>query len=106
MLKLAILNLRCVEWNQTKANTNLFKHKVRSAAKTELIIFLTPHIVMAPSQLAGLSATERSKMELTPKAFTEQELNRFIDGLPVKESAPAIDPAPNKKDSKPNKSRK
>ena len=80
---------------------NLFKHKVRSDTKTELIIFLTPHIVMAPAQLAGLTETERSKAELMPKAFTEQELNRFIDGLPAKDT-----PAPakaNGKSSKPQK---
>src|SRR5437773_7925452 len=65
---------------------NLFKHKVRSDSKTELIIFLTPHIVMAPSQLAGLTTLERNKAELAPKAFSEQELNRFIDGLPTKDN--------------------
>ena len=40
---------------------------------------------MAPSQLAGLTAAERAKTELAPKAFTEQELNRFIDGLATAE---------------------
>ena len=70
---------------------NLFKHKTSSDTKTELIIFLTPHIVMAPTQLAALSARERSKSELAPKAFTEQELNKFIDELPAKDA-----PAPSK----------
>jgi general secretion pathway protein D len=74
----------------------LFKHKVKHVSKTELIIFLTPHIVMAPSQLAALSSTERSKAELAPKAFTEQELNRFIDDLPAKDPAPPNDKAPKK----------
>jgi len=74
----------------------LFKHKVKHDSKTELIIFLTPHIVMAPSQLAALSSTERSKAELAPKAFTEQELNRFIDELPAKDAAPPNDKAPRK----------
>jgi len=73
-----------------------FKHKVKHDSKTELIIFLTPHIVMAPSQLAALSSTERSKAELAPKAFTEQELNRFIDDLPAKDPAPPSDKAPKK----------
>jgi general secretion pathway protein D len=74
----------------------LFKHKVKHDSKTELIIFLTPHIVMAPSQLAALSSKERSKAELAPKAFTEQELNRFIDDLPAKDAAPQNDKAPKK----------
>lgn len=81
---------------------NLFKHKTKAGAKTELIIFLTPHIVAAPSQLAALSASERGKAELAPGSFTEQELNRFIDGLPVKGDA-GVSPngsAPEKKPSR------
>jgi len=67
---------------------NLFKRKVKGNVKTELLIFLTPHIVYEPSQLAGLSATERGKAELAPKAFKEEELNRYLDSLPRKEVAP------------------
>jgi hypothetical protein len=40
---------------------------------------------MEPSQLAGLSSKERGAAELAPKAFTEEELNRFLDGVPVKQ---------------------
>ena len=67
---------------------NLFKRKIKTNTKTELLIFLTPHIVYEPSQLAGLSATERGNTEMAPKAFSEQELNRYLDALPPKESAP------------------
>jgi len=66
---------------------NLFKRKVKSNVKTELLIFLTPHIVYEPSQLAGLSATERGNTQLAPKAFTEEELNRYLDTLPAKDDA-------------------
>ena len=66
---------------------NLFKRKVKSNVKTELLIFLTPHIVYEPSQLAGLSATERGNTQLAPKAFTEEELNRYLDTLPTKDDA-------------------
>ncbi|HTL59049.1 MAG TPA: hypothetical protein VL361_25475 [Candidatus Limnocylindrales bacterium] len=62
---------------------NLFKRKQRSDANTELIIFLTPHVVQAPSQLAALSAKEGEKLQ-GPNSFTEEELNRFIDNLPGK----------------------
>ena len=68
-----------------------FKRKIKSNTKTELIIFLTPHVVHLPSQLAGLSAREKSNAEMVPKAFTEQELNKFLDTVPVK---PAAKPAP------------
>jgi general secretion pathway protein D len=66
---------------------NLFKRKIKDDSKTELIIFLTPYIVREPTQLAAVSAMERDK-QLAPKAFSEEELNRFLDGLPNKESPP------------------
>jgi len=62
---------------------NLFKRQVKSNSKTELMIFLTPHIVETPSQLLALSGKERSQAVLPKKAFTEEELNRFIDDLPA-----------------------
>jgi general secretion pathway protein D len=65
-----------------------FKRKIKTDTKTELMIFLTPHIVQAPSQLAALSATEQQK-STAPKSFSEQELNRFLDNLPTKEEAPS-----------------
>jgi general secretion pathway protein D len=64
---------------------NLFKHKVKTTTKTELLIFLTPHIVREPSELASLSASERGKAQMPQKAFSEEELNRFLDDLPAKE---------------------
>ena len=63
---------------------NLFKRKVRNGAKTELIIFLTPHIVGDTGQLAGMTAKERGNAEMAPKAFSEQELNRYLDTVPAK----------------------
>lgn len=75
---------------------NLFKRKAKDTSKTELMIFLTPHIVAEPSQLAAVSATERGKAELAPKAFSEQELDRFLDGLPAKQPAPNKNQRPGK----------
>jgi general secretion pathway protein D len=63
----------------------LFRRTVKDTVKTELIIFLTPHVVTDLGQLAGLSARERSKSEMIPKAIPEQELNRFLDSLPTKD---------------------
>jgi general secretion pathway protein D len=71
---------------------NAFKRQTKSYTKTELIIFLTPHIVTQPSQLAVLSANEKANSQLLPKAFTEQELDRFLDTLPVKSSKPGSQP--------------
>jgi type II secretory pathway component GspD/PulD (secretin) len=64
---------------------NLFKHRVSSDAKTELLIFLTPRIVKHPSQLAGLTSQERSGLLHMPKSMSEQDLDRFLDKVPTKE---------------------
>ena len=64
---------------------NLFKHKQKSETQSELIIFLTPHIVQAPTQLAALSDREREK-STAPNAFSEKELNQFIDNLPARKT--------------------
>ena len=58
----------------------------RSDSKTELIMFLTPHIVVAPSQLAALSADEKARSEIK-NAVTKEQLDRFLDSLPVKDAA-------------------
>jgi type II secretion system protein D len=70
---------------------NLFKRTQKSDAKTELIIFLTPHIVQAPTELAVLSAKERERSDAT-KGLTEQELNKFLDELPKKKASPEATP--------------
>lgn len=78
---------------------NLFKHKTVSTVKTELIIFLTPHIVQAPSQLAALSGRETDK-STAPRGFSEQELNQFLEKVPTQGNpAPAPTP-PGKRKSK------
>jgi general secretion pathway protein D len=66
----------------------LFRHRVSSDVKTELLIFLTPLIVKHPSELAGLSVKERANMQL-PGAMSDQDVQRFLDKLPVKQDEPA-----------------
>ena len=47
--------------------------------KTELLIFLTPRIVMHPSQLAGLSGSdERSKLSRWPSPSPSRNSSRFL----------------------------
>ena len=64
---------------------NLFKHKTTSSEKTELLIFLTPHVIAAPTQMASLATTEKNHM-LIPKSYSEEELDRFLDKVPAKKS--------------------
>jgi general secretion pathway protein D len=67
---------------------NLFKRKQKSESKTELLIFLTPHIVQNPTELAALSAREKAKADAL-KDFSEEELNKFLETLPTREPNPA-----------------
>jgi general secretion pathway protein D len=62
---------------------NFFKRKAKTGAKTELLIFLTPYVIRAPTEYAALSNEEREKSDAA-KEFTEKELNKFLDSLPQK----------------------
>jgi type II secretion system protein D len=65
----------------------LFKRTQKSDTKQELLIFLTPHIVHHPSELAAMSTHQRESMQM-PRSFEQQELDRFLDNLPVKPTDP------------------
>src|SRR5882724_6509970 len=65
---------------------NLFKRKIKSGSNTELLIFLTPHIIQAPTEVAAVTAAERDKSEAS-KVLTEEELNKYLDVVPTKEPA-------------------
>jgi general secretion pathway protein D len=66
---------------------NLFKRKTKSGSKTELLIFLTPRIIAAPTEVAAVSAGERDRSGAM-KELSEEELDRFLDMLPAKEPSP------------------
>ena len=57
---------------------NAFKRKRRDDTKTELLIFLTPHVIMSPDDLAKVSDGERAKLNLAPTAFEKADLSKFI----------------------------
>ncbi|NBR86407.1 MAG: hypothetical protein EBS84_10235 [Proteobacteria bacterium] len=75
---------------------NLFKHKQKENVKRELMIFLTPTIVLLPKQLAGVTQTEKANKEFAPKAFPQEQLDRFLEGLPMKGETTPPAPAPGK----------
>jgi general secretion pathway protein D len=62
----------------------LFKFSAKSNQKNELLMFITPHIVQMPSQLAALSARETGQSLLITNSISEQELDRFLERVPVK----------------------
>jgi general secretion pathway protein D len=73
---------------------NLFKRKSKTDSKTELLIFLTPHVIQAPTELAALSEREREKAKIQ-QSYTEQELNKFLDDLPRKDHVRGKNEKPN-----------
>jgi general secretion pathway protein D len=65
---------------------NLFKYSTKSADKTELLIFLTPHIVQTPSQLVPLSVRERSQTPAINSSVSEKELDQYLERVPLKKN--------------------
>jgi type II secretory pathway component GspD/PulD (secretin) len=65
---------------------NLFKFTSKASAKTELLIFLTPHIVQTPLQLAPMSAGEKAQTPAINSSVSEQELDQFLEHVPMKKS--------------------
>jgi general secretion pathway protein D len=57
---------------------NAFKRTASSNTKTELLIFLTPHVINTPDELGTLTTSEREKLELAPKAFEKADIGKFL----------------------------
>ena len=55
-----------------------FKRKQKADVKTELLIFLTPHVIRSPDDMNAVTVQERGKLDLSPKAFEQHELERMI----------------------------
>jgi len=73
----------------------LFRHTITSNVRTELMIFLTPHIIQAPTEVAALTERERVKSDAA-NGLTEKELNDFLDTIPIKGSGVPSKKAPRK----------
>lgn len=76
---------------------NLFKRKQKSNNKTELMIFLTPHVIPAAAQLAALTAEERANATLKPRSISEEQLDKVLGGLPAKKPEDIGKPSPKKR---------
>ncbi len=57
----------------------VFKRTVTQNSKTELLIFLTPHVVQNPDDLSKLTDSERSKLQLKSDAFKSEDVNKYLD---------------------------
>ncbi len=74
-----------------------FKRTIKSKVKTELMIFLTPQIVAAPQELAALTPAERENALLKPKITAKEDLDKFLDSLPVRVADPKVNTPKKKK---------
>jgi hypothetical protein len=43
---------------------------------------VTPYVVKTPQDLARMSVDERGRYNLSPSAFTEKDMNRYLDAPP------------------------
>jgi general secretion pathway protein D len=64
----------------------LFKFSAKSNQKQELLMFITPHIVQQPSQLAALSTREMNQSQLITNSISEQLLDQYLERVPVKKN--------------------
>lgn len=55
-----------------------FRRKIDEKSKTELLIFLTPHVVEGYSELEEMSIKEKTTSELAPKAFESKTLEKYL----------------------------
>jgi type II secretory pathway component GspD/PulD (secretin) len=62
----------------------LFRSTSKAEGRTELLMFLTPHIVDAPNQLGALSNPELHQAPMITNSVSEEELDRFLERVPVK----------------------
>jgi general secretion pathway protein D len=70
----------------------LFHHRVQSTVKQELIMLLTPYVVRTPEDLARMSQDERGRAPLAPHAFSQQELNQYLESGEPKAPPPNAAP--------------
>ncbi len=62
----------------------LFKRHTVYDTKTEVVIFLTPYVVRSPGELAASTKSETDRIEMIPKAFSEKDLDKYLEGMPMK----------------------
>lgn len=59
----------------------LFQRNQITKTKTELLIFLTPHVASAPDKLMGMSQDEMKGVKLVPNAVQPGTFKEHLDGM-------------------------
>ena len=63
----------------------LFRYKANSDDKNELMIFMTPHVVRAPMELASSVNAANLTSGFITNSVSEQQLDRFLENIPEKQ---------------------
>jgi type II secretory pathway component GspD/PulD (secretin) len=59
----------------------LFKDTTNSKTKTELLIFLTPHVAMDPRDLKGMTDDENRGLKLVPNSVQPGTFEQQMQGM-------------------------
>ena len=57
---------------------NAFRRKIKTKSKTELMIFLTPHVVRGASELGEMTRIERGQAEVAKEVFSDKLLEKYV----------------------------
>jgi general secretion pathway protein D len=71
-----------------------FRRTIKADQKRELLIFLTPFIVNDTPGIARETSAELSNAQLVDRAFSKNELSRYLDGLPMPSDNDPKQPVP------------
>ncbi|HNY26300.1 MAG TPA: hypothetical protein PKH31_02855 [Candidatus Sumerlaeota bacterium] len=80
---------------------SLFKRSVKTKAKTELLIFLTPEVVATDSSMQAMTDREYSESDVARRAVPPQALHRYIKGVDEKTGQEAGDASNSEAGSQP-----
>jgi len=58
-----------------------FRRTIKSNSKTELLIFLTPHVVEGAVQMNDMSLAEKNSTDLIPKVFPPDKMDKYVGRL-------------------------
>ncbi|HEY7090207.1 MAG TPA: secretin N-terminal domain-containing protein, partial [Tepidisphaeraceae bacterium] len=72
----------------------LFKRSQKDKTKTELLIFLTPHVASNPLMLQQMSAEEVQTTKLTPQAVEQGQFEQQQQGMRAGQTPATTEPAP------------
>ncbi len=73
----------------------LFRRTITNKAKTELLIFLTPHVASDPDDLKGMSDDEMDGTKLVPNSVAPGMFDEHYEGLRRgSTTAPVMEPTP------------